>query len=533
MTPTTGRIWLLGFLVALLVYGATADYGPQWQESGWQQWRIVTGDIAHPAGLVVTHPLQFWLGRLALHLTWLEPAGRTTVVSVVAGAIAIANLAAVGWIVTRRVSAALIPAAAMMLSHTFWQHSTHTESYTLVGALLTAEWLCLAQLICRGRGSALIGAAAANGLGISNHLLAGLGTPILIVVACWWAARGQEDHDTGVLRERAKMAGQDPSKGRTIAVAAIVWLICTLPYSGLVVSTAIGSGNWSTTLHSSIFGDYEDRVLNTSISGRMLLLTAGFLFYNLPGLTIPLALHALARKTAAPVVLVRALAAYLAIHAIFAARYAITDQYTFLFPIYLSLSSLAAIGLADIQTRWGQNVAGAGSRRARASSARLVTIIAAVTALWPPLAYEIAYRVLSACGALNAMITPKPYRDGYAAMLLPWGDRSGYVQRTNAEAFSLAGPNGVILVGDEMLEHALRYHQYITAGTKNVEFVYMNAVKGTNAWPELQENLRKWRSAGRSVVLAPRDREKPTVGPLKLEWMRRGDLYVLEEVPGE
>jgi hypothetical protein len=127
------------------------------------------------------------------------------------------------------------------------------------------------------------------------------------------------------------------------------------------------------------------------------------------------------------------------------------------------------------------------------------------------------------------MITTKPYRDGYAAMLLPWGDRGGYVRQTNTEAFSLAGPNGIILVGDEMLEHALRYHQFVTPGTQAVEFVYINEVRGRNTWSELNDRMRECLSAGRSVVLAPRDRDKPAVGPLKLEWTRRGDLYVLEK----
>jgi hypothetical protein len=526
--PSTGRTWILAFLVALVVYGATADYGPQWQDSGWQQWRIVTGEISHPAGLVVTHPLQYWLGRLALHLPRPEPAGRTTVVSVLAGAIAIANLAAFGWLVTRRLSAALIPAAAMMLSHTFWQHSTHTESYALVGALLTAEWLCIGQLLCAGGGAGwLVAAAAANGLGIANHLLAGLGTPVLVVFLWWWVwgrgsagangAGSRRTADAGVGRYSAGVGGY-------VVLAAIVWVVCTLPYSGLVVATAMQAGDWCQTLHSAVFGDFEPRVLNTQVSGRMLLLTAGFLIYNLPGLTVPLALHALVRRTATPAMLVRVLAAYLAIHAVFAVRYAITDQYTFLFPIYLCLSGLAAIGLADVQSLWATR--GTSGWR----FARLVTMVAGVTALWPPVVYEIAYRVLSARNSLSGMITAKPYRDGYAAMLLPWGDRSGYVQRTNAEAFKLAGTGGVIVIGDEMLEHALRYHRHVTPEAEAVEFVFLNEVKAREAWPDLRENLRSWLAAGRAVVLAPRERDKAVIGPLNADWARRGDLYLLENL---
>ena len=527
MTSPTCRIWTLSFFVALLVYGSTADYGPQWQDSGWQQWRIVTGDISHPTGLVVTHPLQFWLARLALHLPWLEPAGRTTIVSVAFGAIAIANLAAFGWVVTRRSSAALIPAAAMMLSHTFWQHSTHTESYALVAALLTTEWLCLAQLLCAGGGAGwLIAAAAANGLGVANHLLAGLGTPILVAVFVYWTARGGRETaervssptaDAGGRRYRRHVAGY-------MFLAVLVWLICTLPYSGLVVVMAMSSHDWGATLHSAFFGDYEQRVLNTELSSRMLRLTAGFLLYNLPGLTIPLALHALVRKTAAPVVLLRTLAAYLAIHAIFAIRYAITDQYTFLFPIYFCMSALAAIGLADVQARW----AAGGAPGARL--ARLITLVAAFTALWPPAVYEIAYRVFAGRGTLDSLISAKPYRDGYAALLLPWGDRSGYVRRANAEAFALAQSNGVVLVGDTMVEHALRYHQRMTPGTEAVALEYLNIVGDHDAWPELKARLRGCLAEGRAVVLVPRERDRAVLGPLKATWVRRGDLYVLSSL---
>lgn len=210
---STRRIWLIAFLVAALLYGATADYGPQWQDSGWQQWRILTGEIDHPAGLVVTHPLQFWLGRLFLILPFGHPAGRSTLVSVLGGAIAIANLAAFGWIVTRRLSAAAIPAIALMLSHTFWQHATHTESYTLVAAVLTFEWICVAMRCLGGSRWWLVAAMAANGLGVANHLLAGLSTPILLGVWGWEIRRKSRAASASVeSRVSPATAGAEPDR---------------------------------------------------------------------------------------------------------------------------------------------------------------------------------------------------------------------------------------------------------------------------------------------------------------------------------
>ncbi|MBI5865850.1 MAG: DUF2723 domain-containing protein [Planctomycetes bacterium] len=514
---SAGRIWLLGFLVAGILYGATADYGPQWQDSGWQQWRILTGEIDHPAGLVVTHPLQFWLGRAALHLPFGDPSGRTTIVSVFAGAVAIANLAALGWMVTRRRSAAILPAVALMFSHTFWQHATHTESYTLVAALLTLEWICLAQRCLGGSRWWLVAATAANGLGVANHLLAGLSTPILASV--WiWELRKQPD------------GGRGPhSCISQLLFAKLGWLVCSLPYSALVISRGLSSGDWGATLYSAVFGEFEHFVRNTHVSPRMLLLTVGFLVYNLPNLTIPLGLHAVFRRTAAPPALVRILIAYLLIHAVFAFRYSITDQFTFLFPTYFALGALASIGLADIQQKWDRARRDAPAAAPSPSGlARLVTVLAVVSSLWPPLLYEFAYRVLSSRDALGSMIAKKPYRDGYAAMLLPLGDRGGYVQKTNSVAFSLAGRDGVILVGDEMFEHALRLHQRQTPAFSGVQLVFLNEVRATNGWESLRRRLAEWLAEGKTIVLTPRDRTHPTIEPLNARWTQSGDLYKLD-----
>ncbi len=264
----------------------------------------------------------------------------------------------------------------------------------------------------------------------------------------------------------------------------------------------------------------------------MLLLTAGFLVYNLPNLTIPLALHTVFRKIETPAALVRLLIAYLIAHGAFAIRYSITDQYTFLFPTYFILAALACIGLADVQRIWPATVSistpDIKESSKRGGFGRFVTIVALLTALWPPLIYEIAYRVLSSQNALGSMIATKPYRDGYAAMLLPWGDRGGYVQKTNDAAFALSGPDGVILVGDEMFEHALRIHQRLNPAFERVHFEFLNEVRAANGWDDLRKRVAVWLTTGKAVILVPRDRSKPTIEPLKGRWTRSGDLYKLE-----
>ena len=101
--------------------------------------------------MALCHPVQYYLGRAAIRLPGLAPVFAITLVSAVAGAVTVANLALAALWLTRRPAAAGIAVAGLALSHTFWMHATHTESYTLTAACLSAEWLFLAAFVTGGR----------------------------------------------------------------------------------------------------------------------------------------------------------------------------------------------------------------------------------------------------------------------------------------------------------------------------------------------------------------------------------------------
>ncbi len=494
-------VWLVAFLAALALYVATACRGVQWQDSGSQQLRIVTGQLDHPLGLALTHPLQYYLGRAAIRLRFLEPAFAITLVSSLAAAVAVANLAAALKTLTRQALPAAIAAAAFALSHTFWQHATHTESYALVAAFLAAEWLCLARFAVGGGGRWLILLALFNGLGIANHPLALLATPVDAVVIAW-AVRG------GRLPRRA-------------AAAVGLWIAGTLPYSALVVATALRTGDWAGAIHSALFGRYAADVLNTRIGARTILTALGFVAYNLPGLTIPLAVYALVACRDVPKVFSRAIAAQLVLYGLFVVRYTITDQYSYFFPVYALLAVLAGAGLAH--------------RTARGPAAwrRPVLALAGITALWTPLVYVAAARVAASRGVLASRIPNKPYRDGYRAFLLPWGVGDRYGEAVNEHATRLAGGDGLILVADPMIEFGVRYAEALGRIPRDVRIRPIELAANEPVVAERRELLSAYIRRGRPVVLVPRDRDHPRTCVPEAKWRRDGDLYVLERLGTE
>ena len=73
--------WLLVTAAAFSLYTLTANRGAQWQDCGLFILNIVQGELVNPLGLALTHPLHYWLGRLAIWPGVLEPSFAITLVS--------------------------------------------------------------------------------------------------------------------------------------------------------------------------------------------------------------------------------------------------------------------------------------------------------------------------------------------------------------------------------------------------------------------------------------------------------------------
>ncbi|MBN2445142.1 MAG: DUF2723 domain-containing protein [Phycisphaerae bacterium] len=493
------RVWLVAFGLALALYASTANRGVQWQDSGWQQWRIVSGHFENPLGLALTHPVQYFLGRCAINLPSVEPAFAITLVSSLAAAIAIANLVTLVRLLTGQTATAAVAGGAVALAHTVWHLATHTESYTLVAALLTTEWLCLAQFARTRHGRWLVLLALLNGLGVSNHVLAGLATPVDIGVILWAMWRKH-------LNIRAGSA------------CLLAWLIGALPYITLILVAARTDGLMA-SVHSALFGKYAGDVLNTSINVKSLTLAVGYLAYNFPNFTVPLALWGLFARGVAPPALRWALVAELLIYFAFAARYSVPDQFMFFLPMYPLVGLFCGLGLADLRWRWAQ--------RSRLLQVAMVATV--VTVLWDPLVYVATSRVVEARGLLRSMVGNKPYRDGYQAFFVPWGVGRDHVVRVNEQALRLADPDGLILVSDSMMQFAFSYEVVLGRVPAGLA---IEVCRPTHDKPFVLEDRRAqlaaaWQS-GRTVVLVPRDRDKPDIGVEDALWRRDGDLYVLD-----
>ena len=139
---------------------------------------------------------------------------------------------------TRCRKAALLAAASLALANTFWQMATLTETYTLTAALLSAEVWCLVAYGQSGRVSALWAMALFNGLGIANHMLAALTTPVVACVVLYVFLR---------TRRQNTLVGPKPVEPtfqsvrvHDVLIAAGLWLLGTPTDSWFFASSLHG-----------------------------------------------------------------------------------------------------------------------------------------------------------------------------------------------------------------------------------------------------------------------------------------------------
>lgn len=487
-TRTVCVAWFALFIASLALYAATANRGAQWQDSGNHILRVVTRQSVNPLGLALSHPLHHWLGRFAVSFNLFQPCFAVTLVSALAAAITVANTFGCVLTLTRLWQAALFAALSLAVAHTFWLMATLTETYTLVTALFSGECWCLILYAKTRRPVYLWGALLLNGLGVSNHLLAALTTPVLMVV---------------VLHQAWRKA----IRIRDVTAAAGLWLLGAAPYGFMVLQEFVRSSDFSATVSSALFGhEYRDDVLNTTIAARKLGISAAFVLLNFPNLLLPFAAYGIIRSTQliSSSLVRRALLAGMVIHAVFVLRYPIVDQHTFFLPMYALASIFSGIGFAEIYSWTRKN----GRSVLLTTAWGLLGFTPVLYAVLPDGARQ--YRVL------ESVEHRKPYRDDYVYIFTPWSIVERSAERMSREAVTLAGADGIIVVEAWSDEFAVRY-QAFRAGYDKLQIV--------NNLPA--EAAREAVKNQRPVVLVPANKESPRTELPVGAWQRVGDLYLL------
>jgi len=326
-----------GFYLAVLgmmlvLYAATTQRGPAWQDSGLFQWRILNFDLAGKFGLALAHPLLIMLAK-AMSLLPVGPvAFRMNLASAICGAVATANVA----LLVRRLSpgrpaAAWLAAGFFGLAHTPWWLSTICESQMIFAALFTAELHVLVSLVRRPTGALALLLGAVNGLALTAHNLALPGMAVYGLVVLALCLRGR-------LRFWA------------VGLLAIGWVVGSAGLLALVAREA-GAIGLIPAVKSALFGQrWQADVLGGS--SRAVKMGAAYIAYNFPNVALPLAAVGLwAFRRAALRPLRWPVYGLTALYLLFAIRYTVVDQFMFFVPFYVMAAVLAGVGLGSLPER--------------------------------------------------------------------------------------------------------------------------------------------------------------------------------------
>ncbi|MBP8302520.1 MAG: DUF2723 domain-containing protein [Phycisphaerae bacterium] len=417
MTPSRFTpLYLYGwvFLCAALLYGVSCAPGLLWQDSGLIQYRVLNQDVAGSLGLAVSHPLHILAAMGTKILPWGPVATKVNLLSSVAGAVAVANVLLLVRLWTGRPAAALVAALTLALSHTFWQHASMAETYTLWTALFTAELIVLLQYTRTGRRGLLYGLGLLNGLAVAVHVL---GVIPLAVYAVYF----------GLLCRRGLVRPRD------LGLFALAWVAGCLPYEVLILQRLVETGDLRGTLCSALFGSrWQDEVLNTVITARMVKENLLLWLLNFPtpnGILAVLGSALLARRARSEPFGVVVLALTVLTLA-FAFRYTVPDRYAFFIPFYVMVSLLAG---------WGAHIVLGRKGHVRWAAGAMV-----LAALVPVAVYAAAPWVARKAGVQIPTRGDVPYRDDLSFFLRPW--KTGYTgaDRFAAEALGSAAPHAVL-----------------------------------------------------------------------------------------
>lgn len=480
------RLVLPVFCFAAILYVATAARGIQWQDRGAFVMRVLENKPLNELGLALSHPLHFYISRLAVLSGIAAPPFAVTIVSALAGATAIGLLAASVLTLTGSKSAALFSAFSLMVANSFWQMATVAEVYSLTASLLALEIFAVTRYARTTDTRLLYLVFFANGLGISNHLQAGLTSPILMVWLVFLVFQGN-------------------ARIKDAFVSIALMTVGASLYLYLILDDLMASGSLTQTLKSALFGHhFQDGVLNTDGITGLVFKGVAFTLLAFPHLLLPLAVAGMTRQAWAGIRrnVGWVLFAGLCIHATFALRYRVVDQYTFFMPMFLLLALFGGMGYHLVAKSYGQG--------------RYIRGLAWLLLVMTPFLYLLVPGVARSMNILGDRGHNKPYRDDYVYLFAPWSVVERSAERIAREAVALAGEDGIIIYEDGMVAFALAYQ----ARAESREQIRIQRAPAA----EVLSDAR-----GCTVVLVPRDRDNPETLPPRGEWQRLGDLYVLKK----
>jgi hypothetical protein len=317
--------WVLTAVLFAGLYLATSQRGASWQDSGMYQWRVIQADF-RGWSLVLAHPLYIAAGQLLLGLPIGSMEWRLNCFSGLGMAVALANLASLSTFLTRKLWIGLAVAAMVGVAHATWWVSTVAEVYTWTVAGLTLELCILIRLLGKPRWSYLVLLFFINGLGWALHNFALLPLPVYGLVGLVLVRRGNL-----------------PLPSLLVAVGA--YLLGAAPLLLLIVERLMDGQAVPHVIAEALVGSFGSAVFNTRPS-QLFIQSTGLVALSFVGFLLPLALLGLSqlkfllgRDAAASVGVITL------IEGLFAMRYTVPDQFTFLLPFLCMLGLCAAVGL--------------------------------------------------------------------------------------------------------------------------------------------------------------------------------------------
>jgi hypothetical protein len=397
----------------LALYGASCAPGILWQDSGLIQYRVINTDIKGFLGLALSHPLFYLLGICTKCIPLGQIAFKVNLISALLGAVTVANLWLLVRMLTTRPTSAIIAAVTLAVSHTFWQHSSMAETYTLWSALFTAELVALARYTQTRKVGYLYWLGLFNGLAMAVHMLAAISLVVYLVgIAVLW-------------RRRCLL-------GRHVALIAALWIMGCLPYEVLCVQDYLQRGDLLGTVSSALFGNqWKGQVLNASVTGRLAAENLMLWALNFPTPNVALACVGLVclarlrrtRAMALPILIMALL--FLA----FAFRYTVADRYAFFIPFYILVSAMTGLGADAVLTRFPRRWLGG----------------AMVAAAILPMGFYALGPAMARAGHLDLKTRGDvPYRDDLEFFITPWKTWCDGPQRFATEVLGAVGRDAVI-----------------------------------------------------------------------------------------